>query len=356
MKKIYFVLPSLRAGGAERVISFLAANLDKSEFEVSLIIVGKKADAAYDIKDIPVVFLNKDRVLQGALPLIKIMAKAKPDIVMSSIGHLNALLGCFSILFPKTKFVGREASVISVFNSFSTRKSLFSKEPLYRFAYKQMDMIVCQSKDMYDDFKETYRLSDNQMVVIANPAPENMQLSARDMTSSKVKKLITIGRLSPEKGHLRLLESLSKVDFPFEYTIIGSGVEEKKIKDEAERLGLSQFIRYIPFTKMINEELIAHDVFLQGSYVEGFPNAVMESCVSGTPVIAYNVPGGTKEILEQGVNGFMVENDIEFLEKLNTMVRMDWDSALIRESVYKKYRAPIIVGNYEAMFKKMYTK
>lgn len=133
-------------------------------------------------------------------------------------------------------------------------------------------------------------------------------------------------------------------------------MEEKKIKDEAERLGLSQFIRYIPFTKMINEELIAHDVFLQGSYVEGFPNAVMESCVSGTPVIAYNVPGGTKEILEQGVNGFMVENDIEFLEKLNTMVRMDWDSALIRESVYKKYRAPIIVGNYEAMFKKMYTK
>ncbi|KAB5491517.1 MULTISPECIES: glycosyltransferase [Flagellimonas] len=356
MKKICFVLPSLRAGGAERVISFLASNLDKSEFKASLIIIGNKVDAAYDIKDVPVFFLNKDRVLKGSWPLIRILVKAKPDIVMSSIGHLNTLLGCFSIFFPKTKFIGREASVISVFNSFSTRRNLFSREPLYRFAYKQMDMIVCQSRDMYEDFKSTYKLSDSQMTVIANPAPENMQLSDRDMASSEIKKLITIGRLSPEKGHMRLLVSLSKVDFPFEYTIIGSGVEENKIKDKAERLGLSPYIKYIPFTKMINEQLIAHDVFLQGSYVEGFPNAVMESCVSGIPVIAYNVPGGTKEILEEGINGYMVESDEEFVEKLNTMVGMDWNPTMIRESVYKKFRSSIIIGKYEAMFRKMLTE
>lgn len=338
------------------MISFLATNLNKSNFDVSLIIVGKKADAAYDVQDVPVIFLNKDRVLFGSLPLLKTLIKLKPDIVMSSIGHLNALLGFFSILFPRTKFVGREASVVSVFSSFSKRKSLFSKQPLYRFAYKKMDMIVCQSQDMYDDFKEIYDLSSDQMIVIANPAPENMVLSTPSKTENKLKRLITIGRLSPEKGHVRVLNCLAKANFPFEYTIIGSGVEEQKIKDEAERLKLTQFIKYIPFTKRINMELIDHDLFLQGSYVEGFPNAVMESCVSGIPVLAYNVPGGTKEILEQGVNGFMVDSDDEFVEKLNEMVQLTWDPKMIRESVYKKYRAPMIIGKYESIFNELATK
>ena len=58
MKKLYFVLPSLRAGGAERVISYLASNLNKSEFDVTLIIVGKEKDAAYNVKDIPVFFFK----------------------------------------------------------------------------------------------------------------------------------------------------------------------------------------------------------------------------------------------------------------------------------------------------------
>ena len=39
------------------------------------------------------------------------------------------------------------------------------------------------------------------------------------------------------------------------------------------------------------------DFFIQGSYVEGFPNSVLESCSVGTPVIAFNCPGGTKEII-----------------------------------------------------------
>ena len=41
-KKILFILPSLKAGGAERVVSFLAKNLDQNVFETKLLVVGFK--------------------------------------------------------------------------------------------------------------------------------------------------------------------------------------------------------------------------------------------------------------------------------------------------------------------------
>ena len=343
-KRILMVLPSLRAGGAERVISFLAKHLSRDLFDVQLIIVEGADQIAYDISNVNVTFFNKRRVLHGVLPLLKILKAQKPDIVMSSIGHLNVALGCISIFFPKIKFVGREASVLSEFGKFAKKKRGLSLGPFYRFGYKKMDIVVCQSKDMYDDFKKIYGLQDKQMIQIANPAPENMKLSQKSNGMDKIIKFITIGRLSPEKGHLRLLECLSELVFPFKYTIIGSGVMEKDIKDRAKELRILENIEFVPFTDKINDALVQHDLFIQGSYVEGFPNAVVESCVSGVPVIAYNAPGGTKEIIENGTNGFLVESSEEFVQKLTEFKKVDWDAITIRESVYKKYRAPIILS------------
>lgn len=310
-------------------------------------------DAAYDTDNLSVTFFNKNRVLEGAVPLLKTITRERPHIVMSSIGHLNTLVGCLSIFFPKIKFIGREASVISVLGEFSKKKSFLNKNILYKFAYKRMDTIVCQSQDMYDDFKRIYGLSDMQMALIANPAPENMHLTEKREGLLKSPRFITIGRLSPEKGHVRILNCLAKIDYSFLYTIIGSGPEEGIIKEEVKRLGLSDYVNFIPFTKKINEQLITHDVFLQGSYVEGFPNALIESCVSGVPVLAFKAPGGTKEIIENGTNGFLVVDEKEFIDKLYKIMERNWNPEAIRESVYKKYKAPVILKKYETMFNEL---
>ena len=57
--KILFILPSLKAGGAERVVSFIAQNLDTTRFTPSLLIVGFEKDVAFSIHDIETHFLNK---------------------------------------------------------------------------------------------------------------------------------------------------------------------------------------------------------------------------------------------------------------------------------------------------------
>ena len=102
--KVYFVIPTLFAGGAERVMSFVSQNLDKNKFDSTLVVIGFEKDKKYDVEGIKVCYLNKYRVMSATLPLIKIIRKEKPQVVMSAISHLNITMGLISMLFQKIKF------------------------------------------------------------------------------------------------------------------------------------------------------------------------------------------------------------------------------------------------------------
>ena len=62
-KSIVFVLPSLAAGGAERVMSFIAQNINKQKYDVTLIVFGFEKDKAFEVANIKIIYLNKPRVL-----------------------------------------------------------------------------------------------------------------------------------------------------------------------------------------------------------------------------------------------------------------------------------------------------
>ena len=76
----------------------------------------------------------------------------------------------------------------------------------------------------------------------------------------------------------------------------------------------------------------------------------------GTPVLAFVAPGGTKEIIEEGINGFIVENENEFLDKLETMLTTKWNPNTISVSVKKKYNKERILSDYENLFLKLHAK
>ena len=111
--KIMFILPSLSAGGAERVISFVSQNIDKDRFDSLLVVAGFKKDSAYDVSHVDVKYLNKSRILTAIPSIIGNIKKHKPQIVVSSISHVNTAMSMLSPFFRNTKFVGREATVLS---------------------------------------------------------------------------------------------------------------------------------------------------------------------------------------------------------------------------------------------------
>jgi len=350
--KICFVLPSLRAGGAERVVSTLAQKLDASKYNVVIIVLGFKRDAKYAVKDIDVIYLNRPRLIASILPLFKALKKLKPDIAMSSIGHVNQVMAMFSIYFKRTKFIAREASVISSISQFANPQFKIPHK-LTAKLYRRFDAIVCQSKDMKTDLEQLYNIKKDGIKIINNPVNLTFKTKTQTKLNNPVTKLITIGRLSEEKGQKRIIDALVKSNLNFELLIVGTGHLLETLKEKVEHSNIKDKVNFLDYSNSINTLLMNYDFYLQGSYVEGFPNALLEACASGIPVLAFNAPGGTKEIIEPGINGYIATTESDFITYLEQMMRKEWSPSDIRASVVSKFHPNTIVANYEELFDKI---
>ena len=347
--KILFILPSLKAGGAERVVSFIAQNLDKSRFTPILLVVGFEKDAAFSVEHVDTHFLNKSRVLDGITGIFSKLKYLKPHIVMTSIAHLTAVTAIQSLYFRRIKFVAREANIKKITKQYHNTNLLPFGKTLNALSYKLLDAIICQSKDMADELIELRPKTVKKIHIINNPITKESSSEITIQQNPKAQ-YITVGRLHNEKGHARILEALSTLDIEFHYTIIGSGPHEQLIKDQVNRLGLSDKVSWVDFTNDVESYLKKSSVFIQGSYAEGFPNALLESCAVGVPVIAYNCLGGTSEIVEHGVNGFLVDTEIELKEYLIKLYSTPLDSHQIIDAVTKKFSKSIIIEQYQNVF------
>ncbi|MCA0959874.1 glycosyltransferase [Allomuricauda sp. XS_ASV26] len=358
IRKIIFVIPSLRAGGAERVMSFLAANLPKNKYQVSLIVIGHKKDQAYSVEsnDLEIVFLGKDKISDAFLSLFKQIKKRRPHLVISSISHLNIMMSFMACFFLKTVFIAREANVDRVRKKYSDRKKRFGGINLKKIGYRFLGAIICQSQDMYDGFISEYPKFRSKTYIINNPITDAFILKHNN-APNPIQHFITVGSLHPRKGHDRILRTLSKYPHPFKYTIIGDGVNKEKLAKMAKSLNISEKINHIPHTSNVAKYLAQNDFYLQGSYVEGFPNAVIESCAVGTPVLAFDAPGGINEIIENGINGHVSVNEEEYLNNLRHYTSSNhFNTQEVRSSVVKRYGKKIILGKYEDLFENMINK
>ncbi|WP_411032156.1 glycosyltransferase [Spongiimicrobium sp. 3-5] len=351
---VLFVLPTLTAGGAERVMSYIAQNLDKSKFKATILVIGYESESRYCVEDVDAVFLNKSRVLLAIPSVFGYLRKSRPDIVMSAIRHMNVVMGLLSLFFPKIKFIGREVNVMSVLKEYPEETERSYPRFLLNLGFSLLDAIVCQSQDMLKDFRTEYPRLQGKLHLINNPITERFKPKTAKPDHKKGFKFITVGSLEPRKGHLRILKALAKLDLEYSYMIIGDGSEKAKINNLAQELNLQNKLIHLPFTSDVDKYLSESHIFLQGSYVEGFPNALLESCAVGTPVVAFKAPGGIDEIVQTGANGFIVENEEEFEEAVFTIINTSgFAPAAVSESVFKKYSAEIILTKYEQLFCEM---
>jgi len=349
--KITFIVPSLTAGGAQRIMSYVAQRLNKNKFTVTFLVIGFKKDNAYEITGIEEIYLNKTRIIHSIFNLIKILKKTKPDIVVTSLAHVNTLMAFICVFFPRIKFIARVANVLSVLKNYDTTSKIYFPKFLKVLAYKLTDNLICQSDDMQRDIIVNFSVPKNKITLINNPISQNFKIKPILERNSEPLKFITIARLSKQKGHERIIQLLSKLDFPFVYTIIGGGDQKENIFNLIDKKQLNPRINYVEYTKEIEYYLSKNDIFLQGSYVEGLPNAVIESCAVGTPVIAFNAPGGINEIIQNGVNGYVANNEEEFIEFLeNENKAFTFNPKTVNNCVSQKFNSEKIIAKYEALF------
>ena len=348
--KVVFAIPTLSAGGAERVMSYIPQNLDKEKFEATLLVIGKEINAAYSVEDIEVFFMEKEKIRNAFFYIIKYLHRNKPDIVISAIAHLNTMMAAISILFPNIKFVGRETHVRSVTTPTGGKKFI-NPSQIQKYL---LDAIICQSQDMKIDLIENFDFPNDKLTTIHNPVHEKFELKTFQASPGNPINFITVGRLAKSKGHHRILNALAKFNQPYSYTIIGKGNYKDEIVGRAKKLGIFANVQFIEFTDNIPHYLQNNDIFLHGSFVEGFPNSMLESCAVGTPVVAFDAPGGINEIIEAGVNGYIAKNEDEFLQAIYKVISKQFLSPeKIRASVVNKYSSDKIVKDYERFIKKI---
>jgi len=357
--KILFVMPNLHKGGAEKVMSTIANNINKDIFDVTFVLLEKRGSYLDSLnKSIKLVDLNTIKVSKSVFALWKIIKKEKPNIVFSALSHLNLTLGIIkNFSSKKIKFIARETNIPSILNK--TEKSQLIFNLLYRLIYRFFNKIVCQSQDMANDLIDNYNLKSEQLLIINNPVDSKKILKqSKESLHTKLFPVdkfnyISIGSFEYRKGFDLLLLSWAKVNTANKHlTLIGEGSLKKDMQNQIKKLNLESSVTILDFQSNPFIFLSQADVFILSSRFEGFPNILLESLACGTPAIAFECLGGINEIIIDGKNGWLIEkeNTIKLAEKINTFDKVKYSQNEMGEDILNRYSIEKIISEYEKLF------
>lgn len=347
----------MSGGGAERFLTTLLKNIDRSKYTPVLCLLQKKGPFLTELPaDLEVIDLNVKRVRYALLRIIRVIQQCKPDIVFSTLGHLNLAIMMIRPLLPKKIFfIARETNIPSI----NTNQSPFPNllPILYRKFYPFFDKVVCQSNDMQMDLVTNFRFPLQKTIVINNPVDVAYILSRTVDDNAILPKgkinILAAGKLKYQKGFDLLIQAFSKLkDERFHLTILGDGPELNFLKHSISKLKLDDHITLAGFQNNPFPYMAQADLFVLSSRFEGFPNIVLEALACGTPVIAFDCKGGISEIIEDRFNGLKVdpENINELSEAICKTMGIHFDADDIQSSVGKKFGLKKIISEYEKLF------
>jgi glycosyltransferase involved in cell wall biosynthesis len=360
---VLFLLPSLAAGGAERVMLTLLRHFDRSKFTVELAVL--TARGAQMIDDLPsgvvVHDLHCSRVRVALAPIARLIWRRRPAVVFSTLGHLNLALAIIRAFLPaSTRLIARETVVISENLEATGRPWLWRF--LYRAFYPRFDAVVCQSEDMRSDLVDRYRLPATRATVIHNPvdAERVRALAAGGEAAASHwpaltggPRLLAAGRLVRQKGFDLLIEALAdERHAKATLVVLGDGPLRAELERRAASNGVSDRLVFVGHQRNPFPFFAAADAFVLSSRFEGFPNVVLEALACATPVIATPAPGGVREILDP-IPECVVAADISARALADAIAR--WQAgpmSRVPPARLHRFDATTITRRYEMLFER----
>ena len=310
-KKIFFLIPRLAAGGAEQVFLTLLRHLDRKSYEPGLVTIGKLTGENGQLReslapDVRLFELGLSRVRYSVPALVRLVRSEQPDVIISTLGHLNVLLlSIRRFLPPRTKILVRETNTVSE-DLKGTSRWWF--KPLIRLSYAKADRVICQASEMKRDLVDNFSVAGEKAVVIHNPVDleriESLSGASDNPfpSSAKGKNILCVGRLSQQKRFDVAINAFSRYlsqNRSAQLWIIGQGPQQKELESLCSSLGISGSVHFVGFKSNPYLWMKNCDLFMLTSQYEGLPNVLLEALACGCPVCAVDCPGGVREILEQ---------------------------------------------------------
>lgn len=287
----------------------MAQRLDRARFDVTVIALTRGGPYADELRaaGIPVHILGKAfKFDMRVVPRLKnLLADLQIDIATTWMFTANAF-GRLAAKMAGTPIV------------IAAEMDTGYKPPVHhmtdRFLARWTDVIVANSEGVRDyglkrgwpaDKVRVIHSGIDLAAVVASPTPTAPlpEVSA-DQTLA-----ITTCRLTRQKGLLHLIWAVSILRFAkarVHLWIVGEGPERGRLEDEADSLGVGDYVTFLGARTDVPALLDRADLFVLPSLHEGLSNSVLEAMLAGKPVVVSDV-AGMSELVDHGRCGFLVE-------------------------------------------------
>ncbi|MBP9695077.1 MAG: glycosyltransferase [Candidatus Magasanikbacteria bacterium] len=348
---IVHIIPTLRFGGAERMVVDLVNASDISRFRYTIIVFGHDMPLADQITrpDVRIEIIEKQGKLSFGLfvGLVRLLKKIQPDIV-----HTHLFGG---------DIWGRAAAWYLRIPVVTTEHNINQGEGMVK---RFLKILTCRMSDNYVACSAAVSLYVQEVYGVKKPIEvihygvhlEN--LSALPTPQIEKQRLLILGRLTEQKGHVVALRALANLkNYQWTLDIVGDGELKSEIENEIKRLDLSLRVRLYPANSNVPKIISEHDIVLMPSLWEGLGIVAMESMAAGRILIASDADG-LREIIVSHETGILSPvNNIEQLSKniqwvFDNTVQAAKISAAAKETA-KKFAMSRMIGEYESIYEKI---
>jgi len=321
--RLAFLIRSLDVGGAERQLCTLVTNLDKDQFDVSVLVMYSGGALLRDLEGVPgvrVISLAKrgrwDLIGFGAR-LFAEMRRLRPQIVHGYMGGANELAWVFGRAVGARIVWGIRVSNLSPGDYIWSVSALFRLGALMS---RSVDLIIANSQ-AGRSFHVEHGYAKDKLVVIPNGIDTDRFRSDPDagrgwrVHHHLTEPNLVIGlpaRLDPMKDHatfLRAVQTFVAFGIDAHFVCAGNGTDEyqSQLQSLARELGVVDCVTWIPALADPVPFYNGVDlVTISSKGGEGFPNVVGEAMACGVPCVATDVGdaalviGDTGHLIEAG--------------------------------------------------------
>ena len=285
--------------------------------------------------------------------LLKLLKKDQPDYL---IAHLlvSLPLVIIALIQGKTKLVIRISGL--------PRLNIFRKI-YWKFFGKKVYKVTCPTIATLEKLKLLNIFDHKKLHLLHDPviSPKTIVFKKNDPIDSKYnnkKIIIAIGRLTKQKNFSLLLHCfvLIKKRHPnYHLLILGSGEEENKLKQIIHNLEISNSVDLLGYKENPYKYLNKAECFILTSLWEDPGFVLLEAAYLNIPIIASNCPNGPEEILQNGLGGFLFENNNqnELVDAFERFYQSPKTDLKIKKIKVKKYSKKFTKFDHYNNFKKI---
>ena len=325
--RILYVIDSMGRGGAETQLLKTLARLPADKFEAFIVLSREPGTSCEQLAALPIVqeiivLHNTSRfesqshrsrfpilsLVQKAFRLAGIIKSVKPAIIHSWLWYSNLLCGLVR-QFSLTPSRGSLSCplIVSQRGDYYARYGRTRLWLTEKLIYRHADALLTNSDRIRDNLRHRY--PDKRILAIRNLIDLPDLPPQSPVGTPSIWHIVSVGRLTAEKGHQYLIEALYLLNTKFNRqdftaTILGDGTLRTDLAQLVDRYHLSDRIQMPGFCDDIFSMLSTAHLFVLPSLHESSPNALIEAMAVGLPCIASSV-GGVLDLIDHQENGLL---------------------------------------------------